>query len=171
MVFPRRLSAIRDRLECQPRGSLCDFRHSWRVSCSLVAQTPTARAIVHYIASSLLRDGALFDCQFRAAVLVGSRLARGQFVAFNALQAPAWRSNAIHDGRRRQFAAMNTITMFSGFVDLLDGRDEGQDGSYWLGLRGLTVLAWPQRCDVCAHSKLREPIYRKQSAKLAGESV
>jgi len=33
--------------------------------------------------------------------------------------------------------------MFSGFVGpLLDGRDEGQDGSYWLGLPDLTVSSW-----------------------------
>lgn len=65
------------------------------------------------------------------------------FIAFNALQGPALAvPTQFLSGRAAAagIAAMNTITMFSGFVGpYWMGRVKDATGSYWLGLRGLAV--------------------------------
>lgn len=65
------------------------------------------------------------------------------FIAYNALQAPALAvPTQFMAGRAAAagIAAMNTITMFSGFVGpYWMGRTKDLTGDYWLGLRGLTV--------------------------------
>jgi len=65
------------------------------------------------------------------------------FVAFMALQAPALAvPTQFLAGRAAAagIAAMNTITMFSGFLGpYWMGRMKDATGSYWLGLRGLVI--------------------------------
>ena len=67
------------------------------------------------------------------------------FVAFNALQGPALAvPTQFMAGRAAAagIAAMNTITMFSGFVGpYWMGRVKDATGTYWLGLRGLILPA------------------------------
>lgn len=65
------------------------------------------------------------------------------FVAFNSLQAPALAvPTQFLAGRAAAagIAAMNTITMFSGFVGpYWMGVMKNRTGAYWLGLRGLVI--------------------------------
>jgi ACS family tartrate transporter-like MFS transporter len=65
------------------------------------------------------------------------------FIAYNALQGPALAvPTQFMAGRAAAagIAAMNTITMFSGFVGpYWMGRMKDVTGSYWLGLRGLIL--------------------------------
>lgn len=65
------------------------------------------------------------------------------FAAYNAMQAPALAiPTQFMAGRAAAagIAAMNTITMFSGFIGpYWMGRAKDLTGAYWLGLRGLAV--------------------------------
>lgn len=96
------------------------------------------------------------------------------FIAFNALQAPALAvPTQFMAGRAAAagIAAMNTITMFSGFVGpYWMGRMKDATGSYGPGLSGLAVpgLAAAAVMLVLAHSLARRPV---ESRSLASEPV
>jgi MFS transporter, ACS family, tartrate transporter len=66
-------------------------------------------------------------------------------------------------------AAMNTITMFSGFVGpLWMGRMKDITGSYWLGLRGLIV---PSLMAATLMLVLTRSLARTRQTRLAGEGL
>jgi ACS family tartrate transporter-like MFS transporter len=99
------------------------------------------------------------------------------FVAFNALQAPALAvPTQFMTGRAAAagIAAMNTITMFSGFIGpYWMGVIKDRTGSYWLGLRGLMVpsLAAALAMFVLTRSLARTKAAATHSAKLASETA
>ena len=99
------------------------------------------------------------------------------YVAFNALQGPALSiPTQFLAGRAAAagIAAMNTITMFSGFVGpYWMGVMKDRTGSYWLGLRGLMVpsLAAALAMFVLTRSLARTKANTTNSAELAGETA
>ena len=103
----------------------------------------TGDRALHCIVPCCVMAAGYFVASYgRPAWLVVGALATG-FVAFNALQAPALAvPTQFLAGRAAAagIAAMNTITMFSGFVGpYWMGVMKDATGDYWLGLRGLVV--------------------------------
>jgi ACS family tartrate transporter-like MFS transporter len=103
----------------------------------------TGDRVLHCIVPCCVMAASYFVASYgRPAWLVIGALATS-FVAFNALQAPALAvPTQFLAGRAAAagIAAMNTITMFSGFVGpYWMGVMKDATGSYWLGLRGLIV--------------------------------
>jgi MFS transporter, ACS family, tartrate transporter len=100
------------------------------------------RALHCIVPCCVMAAGYLVASYGRPQWLVIAALATS-FVAFNALQAPALAvPTQFLAGRAAAagIAAMNTITMFSGFVGpYWMGVTKDATGSYWLGLRGLVV--------------------------------
>ena len=122
------------------------------------------RAALH---RALLRDGApaiwspvMRDRPWLVVAALGI-----SFVAFMALQGPALAvPTQFLAGRAAAagIAAMNTITMFSGFVGpYWMGVMKDQTGSYWLGLRGLVV---PSLVAALAMFVLTRSLARTQAA-------
>jgi MFS transporter, ACS family, tartrate transporter len=99
------------------------------------------------------------------------------FIASNALQAPALAvPTEFMAGRAAAagIAAMNTITMFSGFVGpYWMGVMKDRTGTYWLGLRGLILpsLMAATTMFVLTRSLARSRTVGAPQAKLAGERV
>ena len=103
----------------------------------------TGDRALHCIVPCCVMAAGYFVASYgRPAWLVVGALAIS-FVAFNALQAPALAvPTQFLAGRAAAagIAAMNTITMFSGFVGpYWMGIIKDATGSYWLGLRGLIL--------------------------------
>jgi ACS family tartrate transporter-like MFS transporter len=103
----------------------------------------TGDRALHCIVPCCVMAASYFVASYgRPAWLVVGALAIS-FVAFNALQAPALAvPTQFLAGRAAAagIAAMNTITMFSGFVGpYWMGVMKDATGAYWLGLRGLIV--------------------------------
>jgi len=100
------------------------------------------RALHCIIPCCVMAAGYFIASYGRPGWLVVAALATS-FVAFNALQAPALAvPTQFLAGRAAAagIAAMNTITMFSGFVGpYWMGVMKDATGSYWLGLRGLIL--------------------------------
>ncbi|MDR3739561.1 MAG: MFS transporter [Terracidiphilus sp.] len=96
------------------------------------------------------------------------------FIAYNALQAPALAvPTQFMAGRAAAagIAAMNTITMFSGFVGpYWMGRTKDATGDYWLGLRGLAI---PSLAAAVVMAVLTRSLARRSSVTsvLAEESL
>jgi ACS family tartrate transporter-like MFS transporter len=103
----------------------------------------TGDRALHCIVPCCVMAASYFVASYgRPAWLVVGALATS-FIAFNALQAPALAvPTQFLAGRAAAagIAAMNTITMFSGFVGpYWMGVMKDATGSYWLGLRGLVI--------------------------------
>jgi MFS transporter, ACS family, tartrate transporter len=90
----------------------------------------------------LMAAGYMTASYARAPLLIVTALALS-FIAFMAMQGPALAvPTQFLAGRAAAagIAAMNTITMFSGFIGpYWMGATKDATGSYWLGLRGLVV--------------------------------
>ncbi|MGO9438695.1 MAG: MFS transporter [Terracidiphilus sp.] len=134
------------------------------------------RALHCIVPCCVMAAGYLIASFARAPWLVVVSLA-ASFIAFNTLQAPALAvPTQFMTGRAAAagIAAMNTITMFSGFVGpYWMGLMKDATGSYWLGLRGLIVpsLAAALAMFVLTRSLARSKASTSQSAKLAPETV
>ena len=134
------------------------------------------RALHCIVPCCVMAAGYLVASFARPPWLVVAALAIS-FVAFNSLQAPALAvPTQFLAGRAAAagIAAMNTITMFSGFVGpYWMGVMKDRTGAYWLGLRGLMIpsLMAATAMFVLTRSLARsEPMIANQP-DLAGETA
>jgi ACS family tartrate transporter-like MFS transporter len=124
----------------------------------------------------VMAAGYLVSSFARPPWLVVAALA-ATFVAFMSLQAPALAvPTQFMAGRAAAagIAAMNTITMFSGFVGpYWMGLMKDATGNYWLGLRGLMVpsLAAATAMHLLTRSLERSKPVAVRGAELANESA
>jgi len=134
------------------------------------------RAMHCVIPCSVMAGGYLIASFAPPAWLVVVALAVS-FIAFNSLQGPALAvPTQFMAGRAAAagIAAMNTITMFSGFVGpYWMGVMKDRTGSYWLGLRGLIVpsLLAATAMVVLTRSLERSKVRDASRPDLAGETA
>jgi len=137
----------------------------------------TGDRALHCIVPCCVMAAGYFTASFaRPSWLVVASLGIS-FVAFNALQAPALAvPTQFMTGRAAAagIAAMNTITMFSGFVGpYWMGVMKDRTGAYWLGLRGLMVpsLAAALAMFVLTRSLARQRLGKASAAASAQRAI
>ena len=137
----------------------------------------TGERLLHCIIPCCVMGASCFVAGFgRPAWLVVASLGVS-FVAFNALQGPALAvPTEFMAGRAAAvgIAAMNTITMFSGFVGpYWMGLAKDATGTYWLGLRGLIVpsLVAATMMFILTRSLARRPGPTAHRTRLAEENA